>query len=166
MLQTDPTDCQSVVVEIQIDPTDFKDEMHWPEFPSREWNGNELFYSIVRLIPISLAVIMRYYGQWDGNTPIMCILRTFPVSCLKVRLSWPQTDIMTEMDRTDRFPSQFIVSQVRDRPTWQDPGPFGPGKVGLPDRLHSLLELGLAWHNAARLVAKGWDRPKPGPVWL
>jgi len=25
---------------------------------------------------------------------------------------------MTEMDRTDRFPSQFIVSQVRDWPTW------------------------------------------------
>ena len=56
------------------------------------------------------------------------------ISCLKVGLSRPQTDIMTEMDRdrTDRFPSQFIVSQETDRLD-KIPVGSGPGKVGQPD---------------------------------
>src|SRR5271154_4563216 len=61
------------------------------------------------------------------------------ISCLKVGLSRPQTDIMTEMDRTDRFPSRFIVSQETDRLA-KIPVGSGLGKVGRPDRLHSLTD--------------------------
>jgi hypothetical protein len=108
--------------------------MHSPEFPSREWNGNELFYSIVRLIPVSLIVIMHSYGWWDGNTLIMCKLRTFPVSCLKVGLSWPRPDIVTHGRWTGLTDSRIGSLFLRSKTDRLDKIPVGsgPGKSDCP----------------------------------